>query len=73
MKKLDWMITNFKFYRDSLRSILGQVLKKKLNLSQNAINSKIGRTLQTIKTFSTCLKILKNKIFTWTLGVGFTG
>ncbi|EMK25043.1 Uncharacterized protein NV38_0000836 [Leptospira kirschneri serovar Mozdok] len=48
MKKLDWMITNFKFYRDSLRSILGQVLKKKLNLSQNAINSKIGRTLQTI-------------------------
>ncbi|ALE40627.1 hypothetical protein G436_3477 [Leptospira interrogans serovar Hardjo str. Norma] len=30
MKKLDWMITNFKFYRDSLRSILGQVLNKKL-------------------------------------------
>lgn len=30
MEKLDWTITNFEFYRDSLRSILGQILNEKL-------------------------------------------
>ncbi len=60
MEKLDWTITNFEFYRNSLRSILGQVLNKKLK-SQNAINSKIGRTLQTIKTFLLVLKYLRTK------------